>query len=196
MSDAKAPRRKTWAGKFSPGSSEEAALMSRIGKRPVEMPSGVSATLSGPDASRVKGPERDVRSFQGNRRRRSCRRRPAPSPSSRGGSPSARVSNGACRGPRSRTSSPGVTEGFKKELEINGVGYRAQVQGKTLKLALGYSHDVDFEIPEGIDHHLPEAHRRSSWKASISRQVGRGGCQYPRMAASGTLQGQGHQIRG
>jgi large subunit ribosomal protein L6 len=45
----------------------------------------------------------------------------------------------------------GVSEGFKKELEIVGVGYRAQVQGRTLKLSLGYSHDVDFQIPEGVD---------------------------------------------
>jgi large subunit ribosomal protein L6 len=44
----------------------------------------------------------------------------------------------------------GVTDGFQKELEITGVGYRAAVQGKVLKLSLGYSHDVDFEIPEGV----------------------------------------------
>jgi len=45
----------------------------------------------------------------------------------------------------------GVSEGFKKDLEIQGVGYRAQVQGKTLKLALGYSHDVEYSIPDGIE---------------------------------------------
>lgn len=45
----------------------------------------------------------------------------------------------------------GLTNGFSKKLEINGVGYRANVQGKTLKLALGFSHDVDYPIPEGID---------------------------------------------
>lgn len=45
----------------------------------------------------------------------------------------------------------GVTNGYTKKLEINGVGYKAQVQGKTLKLSLGYSHDIDFAIPEGID---------------------------------------------
>ena len=45
----------------------------------------------------------------------------------------------------------GVTEGFTKNLEINGVGYRAQVEGKNLKLQLGFSHDVIFPIPEGID---------------------------------------------
>jgi len=44
----------------------------------------------------------------------------------------------------------GVTEGFKRQLEIQGVGYRAQMQGKTLRLQLGYSHDVEFEVPEGI----------------------------------------------
>lgn len=44
----------------------------------------------------------------------------------------------------------GVTEGFKKELEINGVGYRAQVKGKNLVLQLGFSHDVEYPIPEGI----------------------------------------------
>ena len=45
----------------------------------------------------------------------------------------------------------GVSEGFTKNLEINGVGYRAQVDGKTLKLQLGFSHDVNFPIPEGIE---------------------------------------------
>ena len=44
----------------------------------------------------------------------------------------------------------GVSEGFKKELEINGVGYRAQLQGNTLKLNLGLSHDVDFPIPSDV----------------------------------------------
>jgi len=44
----------------------------------------------------------------------------------------------------------GVSEGFKKELEISGVGYRAQMQGNTLKLSLGYSHDVNFEVPAGV----------------------------------------------
>ena len=49
----------------------------------------------------------------------------------------------------------GVSEGFKKELEIQGVGYRAQVKGKSLSLSLGFSHDVDFPIPEGIEIKTP-----------------------------------------
>jgi large subunit ribosomal protein L6 len=50
----------------------------------------------------------------------------------------------------------GVSAGFSKVLEINGVGYRAAVQGKILKLQLGYSHDVDFDIPEGIEIKTPD----------------------------------------
>ena len=49
----------------------------------------------------------------------------------------------------------GVTEGFKKELEINGVGYRAAMQGKKLNLSLGYSHPVEYEAPEGITLEVP-----------------------------------------
>ena len=50
----------------------------------------------------------------------------------------------------------GVTEGFTKTLQITGVGYRANLQGKNLKLQLGYSHDVDFAVPEGITIATPD----------------------------------------
>ena len=50
----------------------------------------------------------------------------------------------------------GVTEGFTKVLEITGVGYRAQAQGKNLRLQLGYSHDVNYAVPEGIDVKTPD----------------------------------------
>ena len=50
----------------------------------------------------------------------------------------------------------GVTGGFSKELELNGVGYRASLQGKILKLALGYSHDIDFEVPETVKVTVPK----------------------------------------
>ena len=50
----------------------------------------------------------------------------------------------------------GVTEGFSKKLLISGVGYRAQAQGKNLKLQLGYSHDVNFAVPEGVDVKTPD----------------------------------------
>ena len=50
----------------------------------------------------------------------------------------------------------GVTEGFTKVLEITGVGYRAQAQGKNLRLQLGYSHDVNYAVPEGVDVKTPD----------------------------------------
>ena len=50
----------------------------------------------------------------------------------------------------------GVTEGFTKVLEITGVGYRAQAQGKNLRLQLGYSHDVNYKVPEGVDIKTPD----------------------------------------
>ena len=49
----------------------------------------------------------------------------------------------------------GVSEGFKRKLILQGVGYRAQVQGQTLKLALGFSHDIDFPLPQGISIECP-----------------------------------------
>jgi large subunit ribosomal protein L6 len=49
-----------------------------------------------------------------------------------------------------------VTGGFKKELEINGVGYRAAIQGNILKLQLGYSHEVNFEVPQGVTVTTPK----------------------------------------
>jgi large subunit ribosomal protein L6 len=50
----------------------------------------------------------------------------------------------------------GVTEGFTKVLEITGVGYRAQAQGRKLRLQLGYSHDVNYDLPEGVDVKTPD----------------------------------------
>jgi len=50
----------------------------------------------------------------------------------------------------------GVTDGFTKVLEITGVGYRAQAQGRKLRLQLGYSHDVNYDLPEGVDVKTPD----------------------------------------
>jgi large subunit ribosomal protein L6 len=128
--------------------------MSRIGKKPVEMPAGVSATTEGRTLS-VKGPKgtlsmqmlddisydigegvisvtpasetKRARSFWGMHR--------------------TLVQNLVT----------GVTEGFTKTLEITGVGYRAAMQGKNLRLQLGFSHDVNIAVPEGIDIKTPDA---------------------------------------
>lgn len=122
--------------------------MSRIGKKPIELPGGVSATVSGQKID-VKGPK-GTRSFTATDDVSIAVEDNAVKVTPRGTSKRARQQWGMSR-TQIQNLVQGVTEGFKKELEIQGVGYRAQVQGKTLKMALGYSHDVEFAIPEGID---------------------------------------------
>ena len=63
----------------------------------------------------------------------------------------------------------GVSEGFTKRLEINGVGYRAQVQGETLNLQLGFSHDVNYAVPEGIEIKCPDQTHVEIFGASKQR---------------------------
>jgi large subunit ribosomal protein L6 len=122
--------------------------MSRIGKKPIELPGGVSATLSG-QTIEVKGPK-GVRSFIATDDVDITIDGSAVSVKPRGTSKRARQQWGMSR-TQVQNLVTGVSEGFKKELEIQGVGYRAAVQGSTLKMTLGYSHDVEFTIPAGID---------------------------------------------
>jgi large subunit ribosomal protein L6 len=121
--------------------------MSRIGKRPVPLPKGVEASVSGQTVS-VKGPK-GSRSFTATDDVTLALEDGALTVTPRGPSKRARQQWGMSR-TQVANLVDGVTTGFKKELEITGVGYRAAVQGKVLKLSLGYSHDVDFPIPEGV----------------------------------------------
>ena len=72
------------------------------------------------------------------------------------GDASGPVRSGACRARWSPNMVKGVTEGFEEKLEITGVGYRAAVKGKSLQLHLGFSHDVNFPIPDGIAIAMPK----------------------------------------
>jgi large subunit ribosomal protein L6 len=127
--------------------------MSRIGKKPVPVPSGVTANVEG-QTVKVKGPK-GLLSFvvpdevsvkledgkvQVDPRNETKRAR------SMWGTSRTMVANLVT----------GVTKGFERKLEITGVGYRAAVQGKNLQLALGYSHDVLYPIPEGIQIATPK----------------------------------------
>ncbi|KAA9010654.1 50S ribosomal protein L6 [Histidinibacterium aquaticum] len=127
--------------------------MSRIGKRPVELPSGVEASVSG-QTIEVKGPK-GTRTFTATDDVTLTVEDNAVTVTPRGKSKRARQQWGMSR-TQVANCVQGVTEGFKKELEINGVGYRAQMQGNTLKLNLGYSHDVNFETPEGVTIQAPK----------------------------------------
>ena len=127
--------------------------MSRIGKRPIDLPSGVTAAVSG-QTIEVKGPK-GSRSFQATDDVDLSVDGSTVSVTPRGSSKRARQQWGMSRTQIANLVT-GVTEGFKKELETNGVGYRAQIQGSTLKLALGYSHDVNFEIPAEVQVTCPK----------------------------------------
>jgi large subunit ribosomal protein L6 len=127
--------------------------MSRIGKRPVELPSGVSASVSG-QTIEVKGPK-GARTFTATDDVSLTVADNSVSVEPRGKSKRSRQQWGMSR-TMVQNLVTGVTDGFKKELEIQGVGYRAQMQGNTLKLSLGYSHDVDFEVPAGVTVTCPK----------------------------------------
>lgn len=127
--------------------------MSRIGKKPVELPGGVSATVSG-QTIEVKGPK-GTRSFTATDDVTLAVEDNCVSIKPRGLSKRARQQWGMSR-TQVANLVDGVTKGFRKEMEINGVGYRAAVQGKVLKLSLGYSHEVDFKIPEGVTVSVPK----------------------------------------
>jgi large subunit ribosomal protein L6 len=127
--------------------------MSRIGKVPVAIPAGVTAEIAGGVLS-VKGPKgtltlalRDEITYTVEDGRILVR--PA------NDSKAARSFWGMQRTLVSNLVT-GVTDGYTKVLEITGVGYRANAQGKNLKLQLGYSHDVDFAVPEGIEIKTPD----------------------------------------
>ena len=121
--------------------------MSRIGKKPVPIPSGVTANVEG-QTVKMKGPKgalalvlpddvvvkMDKSSIKVDPRTETKRAR------SMWGTSRTLVANLVA----------GVTKGFQDKLDITGVGYRASVQGKNLQIALGYSHDVIYPIPEGI----------------------------------------------
>jgi large subunit ribosomal protein L6 len=127
--------------------------MSRIGKKPVELPAGVSASVSG-QTIEVKGPKA-THSFTATDDVTITVADNAVQVDPRGKSKRARQQWGMSR-TMVQNLVTGVTEGFKKELEIVGVGYRAQMQGNTLKLALGLSHDVNFEVPTGVTVTAPK----------------------------------------
>jgi len=121
--------------------------MSRIGKKPVPLVAGVSASISG-QTIEVTGPK-GTRSFTASDDVTLTIEEGTVKVTPRGTSKRARQQWGMVRSMVDNLVE-GVTKGFRKEMEIQGVGYRAAMQGNVLKLSLGYSHDVNFAIPEGV----------------------------------------------
>ena len=142
--------------------------MSRIGKKPIDVPSTVTITVE-PEVVRVNGPRGNLEE----RKNRSIEvvqedgqllvKRPTD-----------RAEHRALHGlTRSLIANmvEGVTVGFTKTLEIQGVGYRAQLKGRDLELALGYSHPVPIKAPEGIEFEVPQP-TRIIVKGSSKQAVG------------------------
>jgi large subunit ribosomal protein L6 len=127
--------------------------MSRIGKKPVDLPSGVEAKVSGQTVE-VKGPK-GTRAFTATDDVTLTIADNAVTVTPRGSSKRALQQWGMSRTMVANLVQ-GVTGGFKKELEIQGVGYRAQLQGDTLKLSLGLSHEVNFPVPAGVTVTCPK----------------------------------------
>jgi len=127
--------------------------MSRIGKKPVALPQGVQANVDGQTVT-AKGPKGQLAVVLVDHVTAEMTDEGV-SVAPRDDSKDARAMWGMSR-TLVQNIVTGVTDGFERKLEISGVGYRAQVQGKSLSLALGYSHDVNYPIPEGIQVQTPK----------------------------------------
>jgi large subunit ribosomal protein L6 len=142
--------------------------MSRIGRQPIQLPAGVTVAIE-PESVSVKGPKgelservpRDIEVVQDGERLVVTR------PTDRG---EHRALHGLTRSLVANMVE-GVTAGYEKRLEIQGVGYRAQMKGKNLELAVGYSHPVPIAAPEGIEFEVPQP-TRVVVKGISKQQVG------------------------
>ena len=127
--------------------------MSRIGKKSVAVPAGVTASISGQSVS-VKGPKGELKLVL-NEQVLVKMEEGAIKVDPKDQTKLARSSWGMSR-TLVQNMVKGVTDGFSKSLEINGVGYRAALNGKVLQLNLGYSHDVNYAVPQGIEIKVPK----------------------------------------
>jgi large subunit ribosomal protein L6 len=127
--------------------------MSRIGKKAVQVPKGVTATVNGQKVS-MKGPKGEL-SFTAIDAIEVTMDDGAVAVMPRDDSKAARSAWGMSRSMVSNLIE-GVTKGYERKLEINGVGYRAAVAGKNLQLQLGYSHEILYPIPAGITIQTPK----------------------------------------
>jgi large subunit ribosomal protein L6 len=127
--------------------------MSRIGRKPIPVPEAVTVEV-GPGRVAVKGPKGELAQALSTDMKveQSDGVLTVARPTDRG---EHRALHGLTRSLIANMVE-GVTEGFEKRLEIQGVGYRAQLKGKNLELALGYSHPVSVEAPEGIEFEVPQ----------------------------------------
>ncbi len=142
--------------------------MSRIGRQPIPVPAGVTisieperVTVNGPKGELTERVHRDITVEQNDDQIVVTR------PTDRG---EHRALHGLTR-TLVANMVQGVTAGFEKRLEIQGVGYRAQLRGRDLELALGYSHPVSIKAPDGIEFEVPQP-TRITVRGASKQQVG------------------------
>ena len=166
--------------------------MSRIGKKPIAIPKGVTVKVA-PDAVEVQGPKGKLRQAlppgivfaQEDGTLVAKLQREDPELGKFHGLARSLVANAVA----------GVAEGFKKELDIVGIGYRAEVKGKQVHFALGYSHPVVFEIPNGNRHRDREADaHHGDWRRPPAG--GPGGREHPPASQTRSVQAEGRAVHG
>jgi len=172
--------------------------MSRIGRQPIPLPSGVTVTVE-PELVTVKGPKGELSE-------RISRDITVAQTEIEGGDgqqlvvtrPTDRSEHRALHGlTRTLVANmvTGVTAGFEKSLEIQGVGYRAVLKGRDLELALGYSHPVEIKAPEGITFEVPQP-TRITVKGASKQQVGEIAAQIRKQRKPEPYKGKGIRYEG
>jgi large subunit ribosomal protein L6 len=171
--------------------------MSRIGRQPIPVPNGVTVTIE-PELVTVKGPGGELSE-------RIARDITVEQTAAEGGDQQLVVTRPTDRGEHralhglTRTlvanMVTGVTSGFQKSLEIQGVGYRAALKGSDLELALGYSHPVEIKAPEGISFEVPQP-TRITVKGASKQQVGEVAAQIRKQRKPEPYKGKGIRYEG
>src|SRR6202167_5240798 len=166
--------------------------MSRIGRQPIPVPAGVTVSIE-PEEVRVNGPKgelaervhRDIEVTQDGDQLVVTR------PTDRG---EHRALHGLTRSLVANMVE-GVTNGFEKRLEIQGVGYRAALRGRDLELALGYSHPVEIKAPDGIEFEGPQP-TRITVRGASKQQVGEIAAQIRKQRKPEPYKGKGIRYEG
>jgi large subunit ribosomal protein L6 len=171
--------------------------MSRIGRQPIPLPSDVTVTIE-PELVTVKGPggelsERIARDItvEQTAAESGVQQLVVTRPTDRG---EHRALHGLTRSLVANMVT-GVTSGFQKSLEIQGVGYRAALKGRDLELALGYSHPVEIKAPEGISFEVPQP-TRITVKGASKQQVGEIAAQIRKQRKPEPYKGKGIRYEG
>src|SRR5258706_3915753 len=127
--------------------------MSRIGRKPIEIPKGVTVSIT-KDSVAVKGPKGSLtlarhKAIEIKQARDADEGKDVIVFERKGNEGAERAAHGLMRA-LVNNMFEGVTKGFEKQLEINGVGYKAEIKGQKITLSLGYSHPIDYTLPDGV----------------------------------------------